>query len=224
MSARVKTYNSPLREEQARRTRKRILGAARQTFREQGYGATTLADIARAAGVAEPTVRATFKTKPNLVEHLLRLAIRGSDDELELQQRDAFQQMIAASDADTLLDRLADLALSVHSRSWDVMEIVRGAASSDPAIAELHEQRRRARHRNQKTVATRLHEIGALPDDTSVEIVADLLWLYTAPENYRMLVIERKWTAHQYRNWFRSAAASILTPDRTPTTSATRPR
>jgi AcrR family transcriptional regulator len=210
MAARVKTYSSPLREQQARRTRERILQAARDTFRDRGYGATTLADIARAAGVAEPTVRAVFKTKPTLVEHLLRLAIRGSDDELELQQREAFQQMLASANAETLLTRLADLAEAVHRRSWDVMEIVRGAASSDPAIAELHDQRRRARHTNQTTVAKRLQELGALPDGTSVEAAADLLWLYTSPETYRMLVIERRWSAKRYRAWFRSAIAGIL--------------
>jgi AcrR family transcriptional regulator len=211
MSERVKAYNSPLRERQAMRTRERILSAARREFRDRGYGATTLADIARAAGVAEPTVRATFRTKPNLVEHLLRLAVRGSDDELELQQREAFQHMLAASDADTLLDRLAELAESVHRRSWDVMEIVRAAASVDPAIAELHQQRSRARHANQKTVAKRLHELGALAEQIDVGTAADLLWLYTAPEIYRLLVIERNWSTKRYRSWFRSAAASIFT-------------
>lgn len=210
MAGRVKGYNSPLREEQAKRTRERILQAARKTFLERGYGATTLADIARAAGVAEPTVRAVFKTKPNLVEHLLRLAVRGGDDEVQLQQRDAFQHMLAASDADTLLDRLSELSEAVHRRSWDVMEIVRGAAASDPAIAELYEQRRRARHANQRTVANRLQQLGALPHRTSVDTAADLLWLYTAPENYRMLVIERNWSTKRYRQWFRSAVASIL--------------
>lgn len=210
MRARVKTYNSPLREEQARRTRERILAAARETFREKGYGATTLADIAKAAGVAEPTVRATFKTKPNLVEHLLRLAVRGEDTEPELQDRDAFQAVLAATDAETLLDRLADIAATLHSRSWDVMEIARGAASSDPAIAEIYEQRPRARLANQRAVAKRLAELGALPDGTSVETAADLLWLYTAPENYRMLVIERKWSPNRYRTWFRAAVADIL--------------
>lgn len=211
MSGRVKTYNSPLREEQARRTRERILGAARETFRDKGYGATTLADIARAAGVAEPTVRATFKTKPNLVEHLLRLAVRGEDTDRQLQDREAFQQVLAASDPNTLLDRHADLAAAVHSRSWDVMEIARGAASSDPAIADIYEQRRRARLTNQRSVAKRLAELGALPDQTSVETAADVLWLYTAPEIYRMLVIERKWSPDRYREWFRSATGSILT-------------
>ncbi len=210
MTARVKTYHSPLREEQARRTRERILGAARETFRDKGYGATTLADIARAAGVAEPTVRATFKTKPNLVEHLLRLAVRGEDTERQLQDREAFQQVLAATDPNTLLDRHADLAAAVHSRSWDVMEIARGAASSDPAIAEIFEQRPRARLTNQRAVARRLAELGALPDQTSVETAADLLWLYTAPEIYRMLVIERKWSPDRYREWVRAATGSIL--------------
>jgi AcrR family transcriptional regulator len=210
MCARVKSYRSPLREQQARETRERILRAARGTLRDQGFGATTLADIARSAGVAEQTVRASFKTKANLVEHLLRLAIRGTDGELELQQRAAFQHMLASTDATTLLARLTDLAEAVHRRSWDVMEIVSGAATSDPAIGELHEQRRRARHSNQRTVANRLQELGALPAHTSPETAADLLWLYTSPDIYRMLVIERRWSAARYRAWFQAAAASIL--------------
>jgi AcrR family transcriptional regulator len=210
MSRRVKNYNSPLREEQAKRTRERILGAARETFRDKGYGATTLTDIANAAGVAEPTVRAIFKTKPNLVEHLLRLAVRGEDTETQLQDREAFQEILAATDPNTLLDRHADLATSVHSRSWDVMEIARGAASSDQTIAAIYDQRPHARRKNQRAVAKRLAELGALPNGTSVETATDLLWLYTAHEIYRMLVIERKWTPDRYRAWLRNAAAQIL--------------
>jgi AcrR family transcriptional regulator len=210
MGRTVKRYRSPLREEQARRTRERILRAARDTFRDRGYGATTLGDVARSAGVAEPTVRAVFGTKPNLVEHLLRLAIRGSDEELELQQREAFQHVLAAADADTLVARLAELSDQVHQRSWDVMEIVRGAAASDPEIAELHEQRRRARHVNQRSVAKRLRELGAIPAGTGVGTVADLLWLYTSPEAYRMLVVDRGWSSQRYRAWFRGAVAGIL--------------
>lgn len=212
MSEPVKSYNSPLREEQARRTRERILDAARETFRNKGYGATTLADIAAAAGVAEPTVRAIFKTKPNLVEHLLRLAVRGEDTDTQLQDRAAFNELLAAPDAETLLDRHADLAAAVQLRSWDVMEIARGAASSDPAIAALYEQRPHARRRNQRAVAKRLAELGALPEETSIETATDLLWLYTSHEIYRMLVIERKWSPDRYRAWLRAAVARILEP------------
>jgi AcrR family transcriptional regulator len=210
MPRRVKSYNSPLREQQARRTRERILLAAREAFLERGYGATTLADVAKAAGVAEPTVRAVFRTKPNLVEHLLRLAIRGSDETPQLQDREAFRKMLESEDAQTLLDRLAEIDEAVHRRSWDVMEIVRGAASSDPAIAKLHDERRRARYSNQTTVARRLKELRALPEGTTVKTAADLLWLYTSSEIYGMLVVDRGWSARQYRDWFRSTVGSIL--------------
>jgi AcrR family transcriptional regulator len=210
MGGRVKAYNSPLREQQAQRTRERILQAAREMFREHGYGNTTLTEIARAAGVAEPTVRAAFKTKPNLVEHLLRLAVRGSDDEVQLQQREEFKHVLASTDADTLADRLAAFAEVVHRRSWDVLDIVRGAAGSDPRIDELHQQRQRARHVNQRALANRLDELGALPDNTSVDAAADLLWLYTSTDIYRMLVIERHWSAERYRAWLRATVAAIL--------------
>ena len=53
-------------------------------------------------------------------------------------------------------------------------------------------------------MAKRLAELGALHEHTSVENAADLLWLYTAPEIYRMLVIERKWSPNRYREWFRA--------------------
>ena len=51
----------------------------------------------------------------------------------------------------------------------------------------------------------------ALPAHTSIETAADLLWLYTSPEIYRMLVIEQHWSAKRYRGWFHAAVASILT-------------
>lgn len=220
MPERVKTYNSPLREEQARRTRERILQAARDTFGKRGYGVTTLADIARAAGVAEPTVRAVFKTKPSLLKQLHQAVVRGGGEAVPLDRRDPFQQMLASPDAATLLARLTELNEAIHRRAWDVSEIIRGAASSDPEIAELQKQRIRARHENQTKVAKRLKQLGALPEHTTVEAAADLLWLYTAHENYRMLVIERNWSASRYRNWFHAAIANILTKP----TEAQRPQ
>jgi len=90
------------------------------------------------------------------------------------------------------------------------MEIARGAASSDPAIAEIYEQRPQARRKNQRAAAKRLAELGALPKGTTVETATDLLWVYTAPELYRMLVIERKWSTDRYRAWLRAATSSIL--------------
>jgi AcrR family transcriptional regulator len=65
-----------VREEQARRTRLAILDAARLLFTEQGYAATTIAQIAAAARVAVDTVYASVGTKPVLMRLLGELRAR----------------------------------------------------------------------------------------------------------------------------------------------------
>src|SRR5918992_1425077 len=63
-------YNSTRRDEQARETRRRIIAAARELFVTQGYGRTTIAQIASHAGVAVETVYANFRNKPELLRQV----------------------------------------------------------------------------------------------------------------------------------------------------------
>ena len=49
-------YNSTRRRQQAQQNRHAVLAAARQRFLAQGYAATTIAEIARDAGVSVETV------------------------------------------------------------------------------------------------------------------------------------------------------------------------
>ncbi|MEU7907390.1 TetR/AcrR family transcriptional regulator [Actinoplanes sp. NPDC049118] len=48
-------------------TRAALLAAAERSFRTKGYSATTMADIAEAAGVSRPTAFRYFRTKADLV-------------------------------------------------------------------------------------------------------------------------------------------------------------
>ena len=69
MAGRVKrnrSYDSPLRREQAARTREQILDSAKELFERDGYAATTMAAIASAAGVSLKTVYLAFETKSGL--------------------------------------------------------------------------------------------------------------------------------------------------------------
>ena len=91
------------------------------------------------------------------------------------------------------------------------MEIARGAASSDPAIAGIYEQRPRARLTNEKAIAKRLAELRAPRPNQRRDPRRPSLAHYTAPETYRMLVIERKWSPNRYRTWFCAAVGTILT-------------
>ncbi len=56
------------RRREPERKRERLLAAARSLFVERGYAATTTAELARAAGVAEGTVFHHFESKQALLE------------------------------------------------------------------------------------------------------------------------------------------------------------
>jgi len=56
-----------LRQRKKRHTRERIVAAARRSFGERGYRATTVADIAAAADISVPTLFTYFPSKEELL-------------------------------------------------------------------------------------------------------------------------------------------------------------
>src|SRR3954447_8248553 len=76
----TRSYTSTVRQEQAAGTRQRILDAANECFLSDGYGHTTVAGIARAAGVAPDTIYKTFGSKGRVLTALIdrRLAPPGT--------------------------------------------------------------------------------------------------------------------------------------------------
>src|SRR5256885_1134200 len=57
------------------RTRERILDAAAVSFRERGFAATRLSDIAERAGLQAPSLYYHFKSKEELIEEVLSLGV-----------------------------------------------------------------------------------------------------------------------------------------------------
>lgn len=87
------------------RTDERILAAAARQFREQGYAATTLRDIARAAGILPGSLHYRYPSKEDILAALMERAI----DRL-------IEGVLAASAAGTTpLDRVR-LAMIEHLR------------------------------------------------------------------------------------------------------------
>src|SRR3954470_4092484 len=71
----TRRYSSVVRDEQAARTRTRILDAASDLFLERGYARTTMKDIADRAGVARDTVHAVFGSKAQVLTSLIDLRL-----------------------------------------------------------------------------------------------------------------------------------------------------
>src|SRR5215218_6265163 len=105
MGERVKTrrYESPRRREQAAATRRLILEAAERLFERQGYAATTMAAIAREAGVALKTVYVAFETKSGLLRALWHLRLRGDEADVPIGERPWYRAVLAEPDPERAL-------------------------------------------------------------------------------------------------------------------------
>src|SRR4249919_346628 len=106
MAETVKTtrrYDSPRRREQAAATRREILEAAQRLFERQGYPATTMAAIATEAGVALKTVYVAFETKSGLLRALWHLLLRGDEDNVAVQDRGWYREVIEEPDPEQQL-------------------------------------------------------------------------------------------------------------------------
>jgi AcrR family transcriptional regulator len=63
-------YQSPLRQEQAKRTREQILEGLIQAMARGGLADLSIPAVAREAGVSVPTIYRYFHTKRELIESL----------------------------------------------------------------------------------------------------------------------------------------------------------
>ena len=206
----TRRYDSPRRREQAAATRRRILEAAQRRFERQGYAATTMAEIAKEAGVALKTVYLAFETKSGLLRALWHLLLRGDEADAPMGQRDWYRELLAEPDPERQLRRMAVAGRAVKERAAALMEVIRNAGAVDPDAAALWARIQSDFHGLQKGIVESLAEKGALRPGLDVERATDVLWTLNHPNLWQLLVGERGWTAEQHERWFFEAARSQL--------------
>ncbi|MDK3255293.1 TetR/AcrR family transcriptional regulator [Blastococcus capsensis] len=196
-----RAYRSPVREESARRTRRAVTAAAAELFTTRGYAATSLADVARAAGVARPTVFAAFGSKPALLQRVLDEALAGDDEPVPVADRPWFRPVWAAREPAAVLDAYAGVCTLIAERAAAAFEAVRRAADTAPEVAELWQTLQHNRVRGARMVLEHLVTTGALRAGLSFERAVDVLWLLNDPAHHAALVGSRDWSPDDYRGW-----------------------
>src|SRR5882757_5961680 len=94
-----RSYESPLRAQAARQTRRLIRSAAAQLFIKYGVVATTVRQVAEAAGVSPRTVHVAFPGgKTQLFHEALNVAIAGDEQDLSLADRPQWKDILAEAD------------------------------------------------------------------------------------------------------------------------------
>jgi AcrR family transcriptional regulator len=203
-------YDSPLRREQAARTRARIVDAAAELFHARGYGPTTVRQIADAAGVAPDTVYATFASKARVLTAVIDQRLTPGGDRSVLDRPDAR----AVRDEPDQRRQLALFARSIAAISADVRpvyEILRTAAAVEPEIAPVFAEMEAYRADNMSQVAAWLAANGALR--VTVERAGEIIWTLASPDVARMLCDGRGWSIDEHAAWLEDALVRLLLPD-----------
>jgi AcrR family transcriptional regulator len=208
-----RTYDATRRREQAQENRARVLDAARARFLADGYTATTIPGVARDAGVSVPTVYKAFGNKAGLLKAVFDAAVTGDDQPIPVAGRDQVKQIQAEADPRTKLQMYSEYFIQGAQRGVAVGLLARDAASGDPAAAAVWDQIQQQRLTGMGQFARHLHAGGHLPAGTAVEEARDILWTFTSPELWDLLVIQRGWTPARYGHWLADTlTAALLTP------------
>ncbi|HEX2286870.1 MAG TPA: helix-turn-helix domain-containing protein, partial [Mycobacterium sp.] len=80
-------YDNSRRRADAEARQRSIIEAATALFVEQGFGATTIDQIAAAADVSPQTIYATYGSKAAVLFRAIEVAVAGDYDEAPLMQR-----------------------------------------------------------------------------------------------------------------------------------------
>jgi AcrR family transcriptional regulator len=169
-------------------------------FAARGYSATTIADIARAAGVAVPTVYKLYGNKRTLMT-----AVADSWE----------PQFVPPRESEDVPDdprKAVAFWAAVVRRQWetgiDLALIYAGAVASEPEIRKELEPRLAARERMIQTVSQKLQPAlaGGLTTKEATAIISAL----SLPEVYRELVLDRGWTPDNFQTWLERTLSSQL--------------
>jgi TetR/AcrR family transcriptional regulator, regulator of autoinduction and epiphytic fitness len=214
MESQVKSrrYETANRERQARETRRRIVEAAARLFLRDGYSATSIGAIAEEAGVAVPTVYASFRSKAGVLRAVVELTVRGDDETAPLASRPDWQEIERQDDPRELLTRFARLHRRICDREAAIFAQLEAAAGGDTEATEMLAEHDRRRYATQSRLSRVLDRRGQLKPGLTARKAADAIWTLASERTYLALVRDRGWTAASYERWVAEQLVAALLP------------
>jgi AcrR family transcriptional regulator len=203
-------YDATRRRQQARETREAILDVARSRFLTDGYAPTTIASIADDVGVSVDTIYKSFGGKPGLVRAICERALAGGGPVHAETRSDALQA--SEPDPRAIIRGFGSLSVEVAPRVAPILLLIRDAAAADPEMADLQREMNTQRLDRMTANASNLAAAGYLRDDVTVERAAEIMWTYSSPELFQLLVLIRAWPLERYGAFIADAMIAALLP------------
>lgn len=195
------------RRDRTEATKRRIIEAAYGLFSARGYSGTTIADVAREAGVAVQTVYFTFHTKPALLREAYSYAVMGDQEPRIPQDQPWYRRMIVATDAVSGLRELVSGVGEIARRVAPLATAARDSARSDPEVHEVVAFQERWRAEGFAEMLAILVAKSALRPGLDPKRANDLLLLFAGEDVYSALVGTAGWGHEAWVDWTVAALA-----------------
>jgi AcrR family transcriptional regulator len=202
-----RVYRSPLRAEQAQRTRAAVLDAAARCFLDRGYAATTMKDVAAAAGVSVQTVFGQGG-KASLLLACVDRAVVGDDEEVPLAQRELFTRLLEAPDRAGKLAAAREMVMTYVPLTTPMLRVFAAAAAGDPEIAEAWAEYERRRHQDNRMLVASFGPW--LRAGLDVDRANDMFWATFSHVPADNLIRGRGWSLDEYADFLVDAVARML--------------
>lgn len=197
------------RQQRALSTRAKIRDAARELFLTRGYTATTIPDIARAAGVAHQTIYFTHGSKAGVLSAIVDAEIVGDLESVPLLQRPQVKRIASLPDPRQRLQRAVTVLCDITHRVAPLYEIARSGAIDDDvrALLDRHEEQRWETHRALLSVVA--HD---LRPELDLREAADRLYALVSHDVYWLLVRRRGWSRRAWTRYAQQEAVRQVLP------------
>jgi AcrR family transcriptional regulator len=194
-------------EEERRATQRRVVEAARRLFLNKGYVATTMAEIAREAGVALQSVYSAGQSKADLLHLVTDLAVAGDDEQVMLLDRRSYAAIRDEPNPERQVQMSAALTVETMERLAPVWVAYHEAAAVDAkAAANLVA----AHHRRHQTFAGMIDMIPEQHLRRSRAEATDTAWAIASIDVFLLLRSIQGWDTEQYANWLSQTLTDLL--------------
>jgi len=187
-----------------RNSRIRILDAALKLITRRKGADVSMAEIARASGLSRQGLYLHFPDRANLMVALVRHA-HG-----KLVAAEHVRRLREAPTGLMALRTWVALQARMNPGVWPVASSLEAVRRSDPDAERGWQDRQMHRLEECRRIAKRLRREGALSAGITQQAATDLLWSITSLHTWEDLVLQRGWTAAQYKQRLTQLLSDVL--------------
>lgn len=171
--------------------------------------ATSMDDIATAAGVSRQTVFSAFGSKANLLKEAFDVRLAGDDEPVALAERPEAERILRETEPEALLRAQADFYIVATLRVLPLWPAMVAGAATDESCAEVLAFFDRGRLEGPGEIVDVLAERGQLRKGLTRRKGKEAMYLLTNP-SVTHDALERGWSVRELQRWLGDCLVAVL--------------